>query len=185
MWVNEERLILVDACDNPVGHASKMLVHRLGLLHRAFSIFIFDDGGRLLLQQRALGKYHSQGLWTNTCCGHPRVGESTAVAAKRRLKEEMGIECGSLSEVHSFLYRESVSNQLIEHEYDHIYVGLSLCDPVANPDEALAWKWQTLADIARDLRVSPDLFTIWFQKIIHQDGGASVGVWKDQLLNQS
>lgn len=180
----EDRLILVDSRDNPIGHAPKMRVHRLGLLHRAFSIFIFDGRGRLLLQQRALGKYHSQGLWSNTCCGHPRHGESTVIAAKRRLNEEMGIECSTLVEVHAFIYQEHVSNQLIEHEYDHVYVGLSHVDPVANPDEALDWKWQTLVDLERDISVAPDMFTVWFRKILLQEGGACIAEWKDLLLSQ-
>lgn len=178
----EERLILVDACDNPIGHAPKMQVHRRGLLHRAFSIFIFDDTGRLLLQQRALGKYHSQGLWTNTCCGHPRPGEPTDAAAKRRLAEEMGIDCEALIEVHAFVYREQVSNQLIEHEYDHVYVGLSSGDPVVNPREALDWKWQTLAELERDVSAAPNSFTIWFRKILQHEGIGRIETWKDRLL---
>lgn len=123
-----EELVLVDEYDRATGTAEKMQVHRDGLLHRAFSIFIFDLKGRLLLQKRALGKYHSQGLWTNTCCGHPRPGEPTLAAARRRLLEEMGIDCPVLMEVEAFVYRTQVSNGLIENEYDHIYVGLSRVD---------------------------------------------------------
>ncbi|VVP66767.1 Isopentenyl-diphosphate Delta-isomerase [Pseudomonas fluorescens] len=174
----EEQLILVDARDNPTGHAPKMRVHREGLLHRAFSIFIFDEKGRLLLQQRALGKYHSAGLWTNTCCGHPRHGEATRAAAKRRLSEEMGLDCQPMIEVTAFVYREQVSNELIEHEYDHVYVGLSRVDPVANPEEALDWKWVALTDIERDVRAEPGGYTVWFRTILQQQGVAGIGTWK-------
>jgi len=177
----EERIILVDTEDAAIGVAPKMHVHRKGLLHRAFSIFIFDARGRLLLQQRALGKYHSQGLWTNTCCGHPRHGESTVHAAKRRLQEEMGIDCEDLIEVHSFIYREQVSNQLIEHEYDHVFVGLSSSDPVPNRDEALDWKWLPLAELARDINVAPESYTVWFRKILDQEGVERIRAWNDLL----
>ncbi|MBF4557488.1 isopentenyl-diphosphate Delta-isomerase [Pseudomonas sp. p50] len=176
-----ERIILVDTEDLAIGDALKMDVHHNGLLHRTFSIFIFDDGGRLLQQQRALGKYHSQGLWTNTCCGHPRHGETTVHAARRRLQEEMGIDCDDLIEVHSFIYREQVSNQLIEHEYDHVFVGLSYSDPVPNRDEALDWKWWPLAELACDINVAPDSYTVWFRKILHQEGVERIRAWNDLL----
>jgi isopentenyl-diphosphate delta-isomerase len=158
-----------------------MRVHREGLLHRAFSIFIFDETGRLLLQQRALGKYHSAGLWTNTCCGHPRPGETTGAAATRRLAEEMGLACNPIIEVLTFIYREQVSGHLIEHEFDHVYVGLSHADPVANPEEALSWKWVTLADLERDVRLAPQSFTVWLRKILQQEGAVGMAAWKAQL----
>jgi isopentenyl-diphosphate delta-isomerase len=178
-----EELILVDTQDESVGQAEKMDVHRQGLLHRAFSIFIFDKQGRLLLQQRALGKYHSQGLWTNTCCGHPRPGERTVEAAKRRLIEEMGLIC-DLLEVHAFIYHEQVTNDLIEHEYDHVYVGLSSVDPQANPEEALDWKWVTLTELARDITVEPQAYTVWFRKILEEQGVNAIRVWRNGPIGQ-
>src|ERR1051326_4362398 len=113
-----DEIILVDANDVEVGQGSKMEVRRRGKLRRAFSVFVFDKGGRLLLQQRAAGKYHSPGLWSNTCCGHPRSGETTALSTRRRLREEMGIDC-ALTEAFAFTYRAELDRDLIEHEIDH------------------------------------------------------------------
>src|SRR5918997_6672888 len=117
-----EQVILVDEADREVGTGSKLEAHREGALHRAFSVFVFDRRGRLLLQKRAAGKYHSGGLWSNTCCGHPRPGEATAEAARRRLREEMNFDC-ELRAAFEFLYRAQFTNKLIEHEYDHVFVG--------------------------------------------------------------
>ena len=177
----DEFLILVDRHGRKKGIAEKLQAHQQGLLHRAFSIFIFDRDGRLLLQQRALGKYHSQGLWSNTCCGHPRPGERTAAAAKRRLLEEMGITC-QLRKVFTLLYREPVSNQLIEYEYGHIYVGVSDCDPVANPEEANDWQWQPLPELTARIAAAPETFTIWFRRLLDTCGPAGLNTWKDQAL---
>lgn len=174
----EELLILVDQHDRKKGCAPKLQAHQQGLLHRAFSIFIFDHAGRFLLQQRAFGKYHSQGLWTNTCCGHPRLGERTLAAAKRRLQEEMGLNC-SLRKVSTLLYREQVSNQLIEHEFDHIFVGISDYDPVANPEEAYAWQRLTLAQIYERIAAAPENFTFWFRRILQATGPAGISAWKE------
>ena len=174
----EELLVLVDQHDRKKGYAPKLQAHQQGLLHRAFSIFIFDHAGRLLLQQRAFGKYHSQGLWTNTCCGHPRPGERTLAAAKRRLQEEMGITC-SLRKVSTLLYREQVSNQLIEHEFDHIFVGISDCDPVANPEEAYDWQWLKLSQICEHIAAAPESFTFWFRQILQTIGPAEMSNWKE------
>ncbi|WP_433736264.1 isopentenyl-diphosphate Delta-isomerase [Pseudomonas putida] len=174
----EELLILVDTHDRKRGYAPKLLVHQQGLLHRAFSIFIFDKDGRLLLQQRALGKYHSQGLWTNTCCGHPRPGERTMAAAKRRLQEEMGISC-PLRKVATLLYREQVSNQLIEHEYDHVFAGLCHTDPVANPEEAHSWQWLALSQITARIAAAPDTFSIWFRRIFETRSPADLKAWNE------
>ncbi|MCP1464166.1 isopentenyl-diphosphate Delta-isomerase [Pseudomonas sp. S3E17] len=173
-----ELLILVDRHDRKKGCAPKLEAHRTGQLHRAFSVFIFDDAGRLLLQQRAFGKYHSQGLWTNTCCGHPRPGERTKTAAERRLREEMGITC-SLRKVSTLLYREPISNQLIEHEFDHIFVGVNPGDPIANPNEAHAWQWTTLAQIHARINAAPGTFTVWFRRIFESIGLAGVHAWKE------
>ena len=177
----DEFLILVDRHGRKKGIAEKLQAHQQGLLHRAFSIFIFDRDGRLLLQQRALGKYHSQGLWSNTCCGHPRPGERTAAAAKRRLFEEMGITC-QLRKVFTLLYREPVSNQLIEYEYGHIFVGVSDCDPIANPEEANDWQWQPLPELPARIAASPETFTIWFRLLLDTCGPTGLNAWKEQAL---
>jgi isopentenyl-diphosphate delta-isomerase len=174
----DEFLILVDRQDRKTGIAEKLQAHQQGLLHRAFSIFIFDSKGRLLLQQRAFGKYHSEGLWSNTCCGHPRPGERTAAAAKRRLFEEMGISC-QLRKVFTLLYREPVSNQLIEYEYGHIFVGTCDCEPVATPEEANDWQWQTLSKLPACIAAAPETFTVWFRRIVEDAGLAGLNAWKD------
>jgi isopentenyl-diphosphate delta-isomerase type 1 len=175
----EETLILVNQDDCPTGFAEKLFVHQEGLLHRAFSIFIFDQQGRLLLQQRALTKYHSQGLWTNTCCGHPRQGEEISSAAKRRLREEMGIEC-ELTAVTQLLYHEQVSNQLIEHEYDHVFAGIYCQDPLANPDEAHAWQWLSLPELSWRVSVAPHTFSVWFRRILERHTLAGLQDWQVQ-----
>lgn len=161
-----ETLILVDAFDQEIGQGEKLQVHREGLLHRAFSIFIFDIKGRLLLQQRAADKYHSSNLWTNTCCGHPRAGEKTDVAARRRLKEEMGFSC-DLKKVDTFVYRSPVSDDLVEHEFDHLYVGgyNGMLSP--DPAEAANWQWIELENLYAWMEREPQKFTSWFKKIIH------------------
>ncbi|AZE52994.1 Isopentenyl-diphosphate Delta-isomerase [Pseudomonas synxantha] len=178
----EETLILVNENDCQTGSAEKLYIHQQGLLHRAFSIFIFDQQGRLLLQQRALGKYHSQGLWTNTCCGHPRCGEDTAAAAKRRLYEEMGLEC-ELQSVFQLLYHEQVSNQLIEHEYDHVFAGICQQDPIANPEEAHAWQWLSLTQVSRCISQAPQTFSIWFRRIFEHHDVAGLRSWQAQARN--
>lgn len=173
----EELLILVDTHDRKRGYAPKLQVHQQGLLHRAFSVFIFDQNGRVLLQQRALGKYHSQGLWTNACCGHPRPGERTMAAAQRRLQEEMGLTC-PLHKVATLLYHEQVSNQLIEHEYDHVFAGISHTDPIANPEEAHSWQWLELSQIPAHIAAAPDTFSIWFRRIFEFTSPADLKAWK-------
>ncbi|MHC8345119.1 isopentenyl-diphosphate Delta-isomerase [Pseudomonas sp. RT6P73] len=174
----DEFLILVDRQDRKKGIAEKLQAHQQGLLHRAFSIFIFNSEGRLLLQQRAFGKYHSEGLWSNTCCGHPRPGERTAAAAKRRLFEEMGITC-QLRKVFTLLYREPVSNQLIEYEYGHIFVGTCDCEPVANTEEANDWQWQTLSELPVRIAAAQETFTIWFRRLLETIGPTGLSAWKD------
>ena len=165
----EETLILVDAQDRAIGTGLKMPVHREGLLHRAFSIFVFNARGELMLQQRATGKYHSGGLWTNTCCGHPRPGESTLSAARRRLQEEMGFTC-SLYAAGTLTYRAQVSNDLIEHEFDHLYVGRFDSPPHPDPAEAQDWKWVETSVLAAQLTHQPHAFTAWFHAILEQPG---------------
>lgn len=172
----EDLLILVDIKDRQIGVAGKLHTHEKGLLHRAFSIFIFDQQSRLLLQQRADGKYHSAGLWSNTCCGHPRLGEKTLDAAKRRLKEEMGLSC-ELSERFTLLYQERVPGGMTEHEYDHVLVGQSLTDPTANPDEAKDWRWVNPLALQDELTRAPETFTTWFHTIVARWGLHNMATW--------
>jgi isopentenyl-diphosphate delta-isomerase type 1 len=160
-----EMLILVDADDHETGHGEKLKVHREGQLHRAFSLFIFDMKGRLLLQRRAKGKYHSGHLWTNTCCGHPRAGESTDRAATRRLDEEMGFSC-DVTKVATFTYHAAVSNDLIEHEFDHLYVGGYSGEVLLNPEEASDWQWIELDRLFTWMEQEPEQFTPWIIRII-------------------
>lgn len=172
----DEMLILVDAEDNSVGSQTKTLVHQQGLLHRAFSIFIFNSQGRLLLQQRAYGKYHSAGLWTNTCCGHPRWGEATQAAAQRRLQEEMGF-CTEILQVSSFTYRAEVPGDLIEHEFDHIYVGLFNGEPQGHPAEANSWLWVDLQQLTDEMQRNPGEFTVWFRTIMENVDASEIARW--------
>ena len=157
-----EYVVLVNEKDSQIGIMEKMAAHIVPRLHRAFSIFIFNSKGELLLQQRALSKYHSPGLWTNTCCSHPRNGESLEQATARRLQEEMGMTC-ELHEVFTFIYKAPVGLGLIEHEYDHVFFGQSDATPVINIDEVESWKYMSLDDIAEDLKVHPEQYTEWFK----------------------
>jgi len=138
-----------------------MEAHRKGVLHRAFSVFIFNDKGELLLQQRAGEKYHSGGLWTNTCCSHPRPGEDTLMAAKRRLKEEMGIET-SLQFKSAFTYKTRFANDLTEHEYDHIFTGVYNGGPIINKEEVQDYCWKHPSEIKSDIKKRPSAYTSWF-----------------------
>ncbi len=157
----EERVILVNEKDEPIGTMPKLEAHQKGLLHRAFSIFIRNDAGELLLQQRAAHKYHSPGLWTNTCCSHQRENETTGQAAKRRLREEMGIET-ELEELFSFRYKASFENGLTEHEYDHVLLGVYNGIPAINLHEVAAWKWMPLEEVKKAIQQQPERYTIWF-----------------------
>lgn len=157
-----EEVILVDQNDQQTGTMEKLEAHRLGLLHRAFSVFVFNSKGELLLQQRALDKYHSAGKWTNTCCSHPRPGETNEDAAHRRLREEMGMDC-NLEYGFSFLYKATFSNALTEHEYDHVFFGSSDELPVLNPLEVASFRYMSLETLARDLQDRPDVYTPWLK----------------------
>jgi len=161
----EDQLILVNENDEMVGVGEKLEIHRKGLLHRAFSIFILDSLGELLLQRRALNKYHSPGLWSNTCCGHPRPGEPLMAAARRRLKAEMGLDC-QLTHVGSFIYRQNVSGGLIEHEFDHLLIGHSDLDPTLNLEEAVRWKRANFEMLRTEISDHPEDFTCWLRVII-------------------
>jgi isopentenyl-diphosphate delta-isomerase len=155
-----ENVILTDTQDRETGTMEKMLAHRQGLLHRAFSVFIFNSKGQLLLQQRALEKYHSGGVWTNTCCGHPRHGEVTTAAANRRLGEEMGMDC-KLQHQFSFIYRAELDSDLTEHEFDHVFFGTTDALPELNKDEVMACRYITMNELAKQLKEQPQLFSAW------------------------
>lgn len=157
-----EEIILVDDNDCQVGTMEKLAAHKAGKLHRCFSIFVFNKQGELLLQKRAKSKYHSGGLWTNTCCGHPKPGELTSVAAKRRLKEEMGFAC-KLRELFTFTYKTDFPNGLIEHEFDHVFVGHFDGQPRLNLNEADDWRWMSVSDLKVDLKKYPDKYTYWLK----------------------
>ena len=145
----------------------KMEAHQKAVLHRAFSVFVFNKKGELLLQQRALDKYHSPGLWTNTCCSHQRDGESNIEAGKRRLEEEMGFSC-DLEELFWFVYKASFDNGLTEHELDHVMIGHYDQDPEINKEEVASHKWMLLEDVKKDIDMRPELYTEWF-KIIFKE----------------
>lgn len=160
----EENVILVDENDVPIGHMPKLEAHEKGVLHRAFSVFVFNDDNELMLQQRALDKYHTPGLWTNTCCSHQRDGESNIEAGRRRLQEEMGFVT-ALEETTSFIYKSPFENGLTEHEFDHILIGYYNEEPEINPDEVADWKWMSLSDVKEDIKKHPELYTSWFKII--------------------
>jgi len=162
--MKEEKVILVDPNDQPLGTMEKIEAHEKGLLHRAFSVFVVNSKGELLLQQRALHKYHSPGLWTNTCCSHQREGETTQDAASRRLQEEMGMQT-PLSFLFSFIYKAVFDNGLTEHELDHVLLGTSEQEPQINPEEVAAWKWMNLDDLERDIEQNEANYTVWFRII--------------------
>ncbi|MBO3116792.1 isopentenyl-diphosphate Delta-isomerase [Winogradskyella sp. DF17] len=165
--MKEEQVILVDEHDNAIGLMPKMEAHEKALLHRAFSVFIFNSRNELMLQQRALHKYHSPGLWTNTCCSHQRDGESNVEAGKRRLMEEMGFVT-ELEETTSFIYKAPFDNGLTEHELDHILIGYYEDTPNLNKDEVADWKWMTLEDIKADMSVNSKIYTAWFKIIFDE-----------------
>ncbi len=162
-----EEVILVDAHDQELGLMEKMEAHRKGLLHRAFSVFVLNQKGELMVQQRAAEKYHSGTLWTNTCCSHPRKGETAEEAAHRRLMEEMGFDC-PINKVLEFTYRAELDKGMIEHEYDHLFIGEYNGEPNLNPDEAMAWKWMRLDDLSADIEDRPEQYTAWFKIIWKQ-----------------
>ncbi len=162
--MTEEHVILVNENDEPIGLMPKMEAHEKAVLHRAFSVFIFNSKNELMLQQRAAHKYHSPLLWTNTCCSHQRDGESNIQAGTRRLQEEMGFTT-SLKETTSFIYKAPFDNGLTEHELDHIMVGYYNDEPVINPCEVADWKWMTLQDVKSDMATNPEIYTAWFKII--------------------
>lgn len=163
----EEKVILVDINDEPIGLMEKMAAHEQALLHRAFSVFILNDDNEIMLQQRAASKYHSPLLWTNTCCSHQRPGETNIQAGKRRLQEEMGFEV-DLTELFHFIYKAPFDNGLTEHELDHVMIGKYNSEPNINTDEVESWKWMSIDAIKTDMQENPELYTAWF-KIIFEE----------------
>ena len=162
-----EEVVLVDRDDQEIGVEEKQKAHELGLLHRAFSVFLFDGDGRFLLQRRALNKYHSAGLWTNTCCSHPRPEEETLIAARRRLVEEMGIDV-ELEHQFSFYYKVKFDNNLWEHELDHVFFGNFNGDPICNSEEVASFKWIRKEKLEEDILAQPDNYSYWFRSLLKE-----------------
>ena len=165
--MKEELVILVNENDEQIGLMPKMEAHEKALLHRAFSVFVFNDNNQLMLQQRAANKYHSPLLWTNTCCSHQRDGESNLEAGVRRLKEEMGFVC-DLEEKTSFIYKAPFENGLTEHELDHVMVGYYSGDPEINREEVESYKYMTVEDVKEDIALKPEIYTEWFKIIFEK-----------------
>lgn len=163
----EEKVILVDTNDEPIGLMEKMAAHEQALLHRAFSVFVLNDNNEIMLQQRAASKYHSPLLWTNTCCSHQRPSETNIQAGKRRLQEEMGFEV-ELTELFHFIYKAPFDNGLTEHELDHVMIGKYNDVPNINKDEVESWKWMSIEAIKKDIQENPNIYTAWF-KIIFEE----------------
>ncbi|PCH49284.1 MAG: isopentenyl-diphosphate delta-isomerase [Flavobacteriaceae bacterium] len=163
----EEQVILVNEQDEQIGLMPKMEAHEKAVLHRAFSVFIFNNKNELMLQQRAAEKYHSPLLWTNSCCSHQRNGESNIEAGKRRLEEEMGFVC-ELKEVTSFIYKAPFDNGLTEHELDHIMIGYYNENPIINREEVENFKWMTLEEVKNNMLEHPEIFTEWFKIIFEK-----------------
>lgn len=161
--MKRNNVVLVDENDNEIAEMEKLTAHEQGYLHRAFSVFIFNDKGELLLQQRANHKYHGAGLWTNTCCSHPQWEENVDSSAVERLNYEMGLQC-DLKWIYSFIYNERVENNLIEHELDYVFIGYSNQNPVLNKDEVRDYKWMSIDEILFDIENNPSHYTVWFKK---------------------
>lgn len=162
-----EKIILVDKNDNKIGIGEKLQTHKEGKLHRGFSILIFNSKNELLIQKRAKIKYHSPGLWTNTCCSHPRKGKNLREEVKKRLKEEMGFEC-KLKKIFTFIYKVKFKNGLTEHEYDHVFIGKFDGKPNPNPKEVDDYKWISIEKIQKDIKKDPTKYTYWFKIIIEK-----------------
>ncbi|MEQ3662080.1 MAG: isopentenyl-diphosphate Delta-isomerase [Flavobacterium sp.] len=162
--MEEEKVILVDINDEPIGLMNKMEAHEKALLHRAFSVFVLNSNNEIMLQQRASHKYHSPLLWTNTCCSHQRAGETNLQAGSRRLEEEMGFVV-PLKELFSFIYKAPFDNGLTEHELDHVMIGYSNDEPKINPEEVQSWKWMKIEEVKNDMEIHPEIYTVWFKII--------------------
>jgi isopentenyl-diphosphate delta-isomerase len=171
--LDEEEVIVVDVDDVATGRMGKLAAHQTGVLHRAVSVLLFRGDGAVLLQQRAATKYHSPGLWSNTCCGHPRPGESTVDAARRRLREELGMDC-ALDHAATLTYRAEVAGAegLVEHEIDHVFVGHTDAEPTANPDEVADWRWVPMDAFLADAAADPARYTPWSTLVVRAVGNA-------------
>jgi isopentenyl-diphosphate Delta-isomerase len=165
--INQENVILVDENDKEVGTMQKLEAHKKAVLHRAISVFICNSKGQWLLQRRALNKYHSRGLWTNTCCSHPYPGETSIDAAHRRLMEEMGLRA-SLKELFHFTYKAALDNELTEHELDHVFLGITDAEPKVNTGEVEEWKYITYDKLLDEVGNNPEQFTVWFKEIFQR-----------------
>jgi isopentenyl-diphosphate delta-isomerase len=161
----EDRVILVDEQDNVLGEMPKLEAHEKGVLHRAFSVFIFNSKGEMMLQRRALSKYHTPGLWSNTCCSHPRLGESVIEAGERRLQEEMGFSV-ALQSKFSFIYKVNFDNGLIEHELDHVLFGQYEGKPKINKVEVEEWSWKNMDEIDQEMVTNSKGYTFWFRYLL-------------------
>lgn len=157
-----EQVILVDENDVEIGTMPKLEAHQKEALHRAFSVFIFNSKGEMLLQQRSFEKYHSAGLWSNTCCSHPSPGENTIDAAHRRLMQEMGVRA-TLHHVYSFIYKAQLENELSEHEFDHVFWGICDEKPSINKSEISNWKYMAIPELRSDIKQNPNVYTAWFK----------------------
>lgn len=163
---DSEQIVLVDLSDRAIGSCGKLEAHEQGLLHRAFSVLL-TDGDRVLMTRRAQGKYHSGGLWTNTCCSHPRVGETVGEAVPRRLREELGIRGATCHEVGTYCYRAAFTNGLVEYELDHVLVGEWTGECRPNPTEVMDLRWVPLGQVMRDVREHPQRFTAWLPGVLN------------------
>jgi isopentenyl-diphosphate Delta-isomerase len=165
--MTEEKVILVNENDQPIGLMNKLEAHEKALLHRAFSVFVLNQNNEIMLQQRAGHKYHSPLLWTNTCCSHQRDGESNIKAGTRRLREEMGFTT-PLKELFHFIYKAPFENGLTEHELDHVMIGYYDEAPLINADEVASWKWMGIEEVRKDIEKHPELYTVWFKIIFNE-----------------
>lgn len=162
-----QEVVLVDEHDRPLGTMEKIKAHEEGVLHRAFSVIIFNSRGEMLIHQRASDKYHCGGLWTNACCSHPRIDETPEEAAKRRLKEEMGFTT-DIDYLGSFIYKVDFENGLTEHEYDHMFCGYYDGQPQPNPEEVQDWKYISVNELLNDIERNPENYTFWFKDIVNK-----------------
>ncbi len=170
-----EHVILVDTHDQPIGTMEKLEAHQKGLLHRAFSILLFNSHGELLLQKRASSKYHSGSLWTNTCCSHPLPEENIEEATQRKLFQEMGIQV-PLDFAYKFIYKATLDHNLVEHECDYVFIGQFDGVPVANPAEVEDWKFMDLTSLREDIRENPDQYTEWFKLIMRHPEMSGIAI---------